>query len=74
LRSGARTAARSAGRTSRLRDDGRACGRCDRPKEPESRYALEYVRVGDEVIVTDTTDWFSPDHRPDAEAPAVEIG
>ncbi len=41
-----------------------------RPKRPENLYAIEYVRGDSGVEVTDTTDWYHPEHSPDSAAPS----
>ena len=35
---------------------------------------MEYVRSGDTIVVTDTTDWYEPEHHPDPAAPAAQMG
>jgi hypothetical protein len=45
-----------------------------RPQRPENLYAIEYVRGETGVEVTDTSDWYDPEHRPDPAAPAVVMG
>lgn len=44
-----------------------------RAKTDENLYVLEYQRTVDGLTVRDTSDWFIPDHRPDASAVAVLI-
>jgi hypothetical protein len=45
-----------------------------RPKQPENRYAIEYVRVDDgRIEVRDTAEWAGQQHAPDPSAPAVEM-
>lgn len=45
-----------------------------RPARPENLYVMEYARRGDAVEVTDTADWYEPEHHPDATASAVLMG
>jgi hypothetical protein len=44
-----------------------------RPQAPENLYSIDYVVGSESISVTDTTDWYEPEHDPDVTAPAVEL-
>jgi hypothetical protein len=44
-----------------------------RPQTRENLCTLDYERAGDGVVVRDTSDWYTPIHRPNPTAAAVVI-
>ena len=58
------------GRASRVRWEWFYYGR---PKVPENVYELDYVLENESISVSDTSDWYEPEHNPDPAAPAVEL-
>jgi len=44
-----------------------------RPQRPENLHTIEYRVSGHSISVSDTTDWYEPEHNPDVTAPAVEL-
>jgi hypothetical protein len=58
------------GRASRVRWEWFYYGR---PQTSENLYAVDYVVENESISVSDTADWYEPQHDPDLSAPAVEL-